>query len=48
MRLLLLIGLSFYWPLLTNCKLAIKAYALDDYGATVYTLVYFAAGPFSA
>ena len=43
MRLLLLVGLSFYWPLLTSCKLAVKAYALDEYGATVYVLVYFAA-----
>lgn len=41
-RVLLLLGLSFYWPMLTGCKLAIKAYALTDYDATVYVLVYFA------
>lgn len=42
-RLLLLVGLSFYWPMLTSCKLRIKAYAISDYDATVYVLVYFAA-----
>ena len=42
-RLLLLVGLSFYWPMLTSCKLRIKAYAISDYDATVYVLMYFAA-----
>ena len=42
-RLLTLVGLAFYWPMLTGCKNCIKAYSLTDYDATVYALVYFAA-----
>lgn len=42
-RLLMIIGLALYWPMLTGCKVIIQAYAESSQEANVLALVYFCA-----